>query len=118
MQNLLLAMVSKDMGLLWGVVVAVGLVLGQWLLMAFFFWQLPPEIPLWYSLPLGSQQLAIRNWFWLLPVIGLVCLFSNMVLLRLSLGTVSVFRQIIVWLGALVELLLVIALTHIIMLML
>ena len=37
-----------------------------------FYFQLPPQIPLFYSLAEDNQQLAHKIWFFLLPAIGLI----------------------------------------------
>jgi len=39
----------------------------------------PPEVPLWYSLPWGQDQLAAPVWLWLLP--GLIGLMTGVIAL-------------------------------------
>lgn len=107
--------ITQRPSLVWGVVLMILLVLSQWAVVAIFMWQLPPEIPMWYSLPPGKQQLTQVEWFWMLPIMGLVLLVINILLLKISLNLLSVFKYLVVWLGVLVEMLLTIAMVHIVM---
>lgn len=54
------------------------LIITAWVILIFnlgltiiFYFQLPPEIPLFYTLSEPSQQLAPKIWFFLLPILGL-----------------------------------------------
>lgn len=40
--------------------------------------KLPPQIPLWYSLPWGESQLAPKTSLFLLPVISMIFLIFNL----------------------------------------
>ena len=61
-----------------------GLMIASWAVLIFnlglviiFYFQLPPEIPLFYTLSEESQQLARKIWFFLLPTLGLIINFSH-----------------------------------------
>jgi len=95
----------------------VGLVI-MWVLVGIFLWQLPPEIPMWYSLPPGVNQLSSREWFLLIPSLALVMTVVNMIVIRLGLGGVKIFGYMVAWLTALLVFLAGIAMVHIIMLVL
>jgi hypothetical protein len=79
-----------------------------------FWWQLPPEIPLFYGLPYGSSQLADRGWFLLLPIISMVIFGVSQFLMRLSLKS-KLFSPMIGWLQTLYLFLIALAMTHIIL---
>lgn len=82
-----------------------------------FWWQLPPQIPLYYSLPYGPQQLADRIWFFTLP--GLALLFWGLSQLLSRIHTKSaIYPVMIQWLFNLCLLLLIIAMIHIIFIVL
>lgn len=115
MQSVFISTITRESRLVWGVFLMTACVVIMWALAATFMWQLPPEIPYWYSLPPGRQQLAPVNWFWLLPVMGLTILVVNLILLRISFTLLPVYKHIVVWLGCLVQLLLTIAMVHIVM---
>lgn len=46
--------------------------------------QLPPAVPLFYSLPWGNIRLADPVWLWLLPALSAGALFTNLVGSHLS----------------------------------
>lgn len=55
------------------------LTLAQIALVAFYGSRLPPQIPLFYSLPWGAERLAESRWLWLLPAISTGALVINLV---------------------------------------
>ena len=66
-----------------------GLMLASWIinllligLAIFFYFRLPPEVPLFYSLALDEQQLAPRLFFFLLPALGLLINFLHTLVLN------------------------------------
>jgi len=56
-------------------------------LLAWKFTQLPPQVPLYYSLPWGESQLATASYLFLLPTISIVALFID------NLFAVSFFKN-------------------------
>jgi hypothetical protein len=84
---------------------------------AVFWWQLPDQIPLFYSLPFGLAQLQSRQWFFLLPGLSVFLLFDYLLISRLMVSS-SLFYSIIKWLHLLGLLLLTIALVHILIIVL
>lgn len=88
---------------------AIGL---QFILLAFFWQRLPPELPLLYSRPYGEAQLADNYWLWFLPGLNLV-----LELLTIRLAGRSPERpwnQILAWAGAVGSLMALTALAKII----
>jgi hypothetical protein len=66
------------------------------LIISIFYTKLPPEIPLWYSLPWGVERLVTPLWLFLLPIASLISFFINtMVALVLTKDTHLVFTQIL-----------------------
>lgn len=57
--------------------VSLGLIFLSFLALVFAWRYLPPEVPLFYSLPYGESQLAGRLFLWLLPVTSLLVFCLN-----------------------------------------
>ena len=112
----LFGILSADSVVRWGMGVSALLLLGQWLLLGFFVWQLPPEIPLFFSLPTGSQQLANRSWYLILPSLSIVIFVVHLVLIRFSSNYVKVYGEIIAWGAALAIFLATIAMINVVQL--
>ena len=92
--------------------------LSQWLIFGLFTWQLPPQIPLYYSLPTGESQLADKNMFILIPLLSVGIIVINSILIRLNKDTPPIYPQIIAWATALTTFLATIGMLHITMLVL
>ena len=56
---------------------ALGLIVFQSLLIIFYLDSLPPQLPLFYSLPWGQSQLASPQYLYLLPLTSLIVLFVD-----------------------------------------
>lgn len=105
---------SVRVGILIGVVVwflAIGLLLLNWN-------TLPPQIPWFYSLPWGEEQLVPKNW-----LIAIVVSFGGIMLLNTLLARVlgndeELLRRILVWGGVAVEVLILLSLVRVIMVIL
>ena len=54
--------------------------LANFLVLAFFWTKLPPQIPLFYSHPWGEEQLATPAFLFLLPGLSLLVLILNLFL--------------------------------------
>ena len=57
--------------------------LTQLLLLTFLFSRLPPQLPLFYSLPWGPPQLTTPPFLFLLPTLSLTLLLTNSLLAHL-----------------------------------
>ena len=101
-----------------GLLTAAVLTLIQWIIFGIYAWQLPPEIPFYYSLPSGSSQLAGSEWFLFLPSLNLGFLLINTILLRLQQHLVQIYLQLFTWLTTLICFLITIAMVHTIWLVL
>jgi len=44
------------------------------------FWQLPPQIPLFFSHASGQNQLANKWWFIIIPLLSIIFLITNLTL--------------------------------------
>ena len=84
---------------------------------AFFWWQLPPQIPLFYSLPYGVSQLAPKLWFFVLPILSLLVWICYFLLSKIKTNTM-IYTQILMWLHFTALLLITIALVHIVLVVL
>jgi len=87
------------------------------ILTAFFWWQLPPQIPLFYSLPYGSTQLANKMWFFILPGLSLVIWISYFLLSKIRVNSI-IYAHVLKWLHFTSLLLLTLALIHIVLVVL
>jgi hypothetical protein len=79
-----------------------------------FWWQLPPEIPLFYSLPYGVSQLAGRGWFLLLPGYSVLVYLIGQLLMRWNLKS-TLFAPMISWLQTLCLFLATLVMIHIVL---
>ena len=84
---------------------------------AFFWWQLPPQIPLFYSLPYGTSQLATKIWFFILPILSVLIWVSYFLLSKIKTNT-KIYTQILMWLHFTSLVLVTIALLHIVLVVL
>lgn len=100
--------------------VQVGLVVGIiiWLmsvaLIGFNWMNLPPEIPWFYSLPWGEDQLIMKNWLLAVVVSFGGLLLLNTALARILANNEELLRRILVWGGVVMELLLFLSLVRVI----
>lgn len=86
------------------------------LLVAIFYWRLPPEIPLTYSRPWGIAQL-VPSLFLFLLVGGLTSLvFANLIFAAKMLESEQLLAQIVVWINTLTVLLIVVTVVRVILL--
>ena len=60
------------------------LVIGSGMMVAVMYRRLPPEIPLWFSRPWGTAQLAAKEWVVILP--------GSMLLI--SIGAIAAARMV------------------------
>jgi hypothetical protein len=88
------------------------LVIVNVVLTAVFWWQLPPQIPLFYGLPYGVNQLVAREWFFILPGSSLLIFFGYFLLTRWRVSS-PIYVQILQWLHVLCVFLLTVAIVHI-----
>lgn len=61
----------------WSFLVSIIFVLLQVLLIAFYWRRLPPEIPLFYSKPWGSEMLSQLPLIWIIPALSFFFVFVN-----------------------------------------
>lgn len=78
--------------------------------------RLPPQIPLYYSLPWGDEQLTTPLLLFLLPLGCLFFGFLNLFLAVLSFGSKPLAARILVWFNVVFTLLAALTLFRIIML--
>lgn len=86
------------------------------LLILLFLKRLPPQVPLYYSLPWGDEQLASPLLFFLLPLGCLLFGFLNLFLAIISFGSHPLAARILVWFNVIFTLLATFTLFRIIML--
>jgi hypothetical protein len=115
MRSIFFEALAGDGALGWPLSLSVAGLVVMWILIGIFLWQLPPEVPMWYSLPPGASQLSSREWFLLIPSLALAMTTVNMIVIRLGLGGVKIFGYMVAWLTALLVFLAGIAMVHIIM---
>lgn len=104
-------------------VVSVGLFLGSglWIvnmIIAGINWQkLPPQMPFFYSLPRGEQQLIEKGWFvGVIVMAGLI--FLGNVILAMKLGkNEDLLKRFLIWGGVVVLMLLLMTTVRIMMIL-
>lgn len=82
-----------------------------------FWWQLPPQIPLFYSLPYGVSQLAERGWFGLLPGLAVGLYGTGQLMMKIPVKS-TLYAPLVGWLQTLGLFLIMLAMIHIIMVVL
>lgn len=82
-----------------------------------FWWQLPPEIPLFYSLPYGLPQLAQRGWFLLLPGLAILIFGICQLLMKWPIKS-TLYVPMMGWLQTLSLFFIMLAMAHIIIVVL
>jgi hypothetical protein len=101
-----------------GLIMGLIVLLLQWVSVIGWAWRLPPEIPLYYSLPIGQLQLTGRLWFFILPVASLFFYLINLVIVAGSGSLNKVFPQVTTWLTDVSLALLLLAMVHSVMMVL
>jgi len=105
--NWLLQTVNKSVIFL--VVISLALIAWRWRSM-------PPFLPLWYSRPWGSDQLAQPGWIFILPVSGLLLYGINLLMSIYLTAEYLIFTQALFLTSLLVNILSFIALFKILFL--
>lgn len=108
----------RDYQVRWGLAVAILFSVFQWILFGFYGWRLPPEIPMFYSLPGGSAQLTGSEWFIFLPSLTLVMVVINGFLIRMQQDMLIVYLRLFSWTTALLAFLVTLSMLHTIWLVL
>lgn len=75
-------------------VTAIGLWLTSTASMAWYYSQLTPIIPLFYSLSRGPLQLAYKPFFWILPIMSLVFWVTHLIFSWINYDQDMVFGRI------------------------
>lgn len=116
MWKVMVSTIKSDRAVSLGLITGGVMVLGQLAMMAGWGWRLQPEIPLFYSLPVGEQQLSTARWFLILPISGWLFYITSYLLIGLSGGMVKVFPQMVVWLSNVAIFIITAAMINILML--
>ncbi len=77
--------------------ISVGIGLWLTVLAGVFYFKLQPEIPLFYSLSQPAQQLAAKQWIFLLPILSILVTFTNFSLVKKNADLESVLITVISW---------------------
>ncbi len=104
---------TRSVQLGWG----LGVVLFNVLIVGIFWWQLPPQIPLFYSLSYGVNRLADKRWLFILPALTLMIWIGHWLITRLTVRS-QLYSQILQWLHLLCLLLITVAIVHILLIVL
>ncbi len=78
---------------------AIGL---QFIVIALFWYRLPPEVPLLYSRAYGKAQLVNGFWLWFLPLLTLALELISIRLAAKARVDHQLWSQILAWLGAII----------------
>lgn len=81
----------------------------QFILLLVYWTRIPPEVPLFYSLPSGASRLASKGYLLVLPLMSTLTWTSSFFLIKLSSGSLTVYRRLIAWFVNVTILLLLIA---------
>jgi len=86
------------------------------LFIAWRWLRLPPSVPLWYSRPWGTEQLASPIWLFLLPLGGLLIFFINLAISMYITAQYLIFTQVLFLASLLVNILSLVTLVKILFL--
>ncbi|MDD4135613.1 MAG: hypothetical protein PHN66_00915 [Candidatus Shapirobacteria bacterium] len=92
------------------------LIIFQIIILFFKFNELPQQVPLYYSLPWGDEQLAYTTSLFLLPIFSIVILLINNLIATFFLKSIPLFSRLLVIFSLIFSLLSTISLTRIILL--
>jgi hypothetical protein len=98
----------------WWAMVLIVIQLG---LIAFAWWRLPPQIPLYYSLPYGFARLAPKLLILMLPGLSLATWLAYLLFFKFRVR-LAIYGHIQYWMMQLVLFLLTIAVAHTILIVL
>jgi hypothetical protein len=102
-------MIKMDMAVRISLILSLLLMVIQFVLLLVYWTRIPPEVPLFYSLPSGAARLAHKNNLLILPLMSALTWFSNFFLIKLSDANLAVYRRLIVWFISVTIVLLLIA---------
>ncbi|MBI3385137.1 hypothetical protein HY030_03025 [Candidatus Gottesmanbacteria bacterium] len=98
---------GRDKIIAMGVLSSFLLILVQGLFLLLVYRSLPSELPLFYSRPLGQEQLGSRFLLWMLPVLALILFLLNLFIAK-KLSSFMTLGRILIFTGVSVTLLLLI----------
>jgi hypothetical protein len=83
-----------------------------------FFWRLPEQIPLFYSLPYGYSQLADKVYLWLLPTLSFLFWLGLSIIMVWLIEKDVVLVRMLAWFSSLISFLLLAGLVHVLVIIL
>ncbi|MFA6184684.1 MAG: hypothetical protein WCT51_04360 [Candidatus Shapirobacteria bacterium] len=92
------------------------LIIFQIVILFFKFNNLPQQVPLYYSLPWGEEQLASTTSLFLLPTFSIIILLINNLIATFFFKSIPLFSRLLVFFSLVFSLLAAISLTRIILL--
>ncbi len=101
-------LVQTDRVIRLSLVASLILMLVQFIFLLIYWTRIPPEVPLYYSLPAGAARLAPKNHLLVLPLLSILTWLSSFFLIRLS-DAFFIYRRLIVWFANVTIVLLLIA---------
>jgi hypothetical protein len=105
---------SKPFFKTWAYILNLVCLIIIWLVFALFLTRLPPQLPLWYSLPPGTSQLGNRQDLIFIPILATSSLLISSILLLIHKSSVAIYTYLVLWITLLVQLLFLISLINII----
>lgn len=70
--------------------------LGQLLILIYFWGKLPPEVPLFYSRPWGQEQLSFPFGLFILPFVSFLVILVNLIVASLIPGEEKLPSQLLI----------------------
>lgn len=106
----------KDGSIKYSIILCLLFAVAQVVLLAFFYRNLPPYIPLFNSLPWGEERLAFSQLIFLVPVFSIVILLVNLYIAKIIYLKHALIARLIIVNAFLIALLGFIALLQILLL--
>lgn len=108
----------SDKSVRWGVITGTSFWLMSLGLLGLNWNSLPPELPWFYSMPWGEQQLIDKSWL-MIVVIGFGgILVLDVIIARFFATEEDLLRKILIWGGVMTELLVLLSLLRVVMVVL
>ncbi len=108
----------NDKGVMSGVLVGLGCWLVAVILLAVNWQRLPPEMPWFFSMPWGEQQLIGKAWLGMMVIAFGGLMIVNGLFVGLVGDGEELLKRILIWGGVTCELLMVLSLIRVIMVVL
>lgn len=91
------SLLKEDMVIKSGLAFSLLLMIMQFVILLVYWTRIPPEVPLFYSLPPGTSRLAKKSFVLIIPFVSMITWLSSFLLIKLSPENLIIYRRLIIW---------------------